>query len=360
MRAHTPLVAVALVISGCQQSPVVTRSAPQVIPPNPAAIWPWPVKPQAVSKGISRWFWTSPDGSELELFRFDFEANPYLAFEMYDQDQDDALPFDNFADYEPNGVGQVVRRLNDQRRGRVKVAWNGLFFGYDRKTAAPKTLARHIGPVVIRGKAHYNVGNPRWAFGVKTTSGKPKFSLLHQPTIAEMEKAFTFAAIGAQCLVLKGQPLRLQPPPSPGDPPLPRPVPSTPADAGHIPMVDHIRTSRTSMGWSKDQRHLYLLILNEPDTENESIRAFRAGTSAANPGWTVADLQRFWLALGVEGAVNSDGGVVTQLAWERPDRKYEMLPPRLVAPNKRLLFDDKFVGAPGGGSLMTFYIKEEY
>ena len=353
------LVAIGLLLSSCQNPQAIAMRPPPVIPPNPATIWPWPeVDPQRVSNGIDRWFWRSPDQSELELFRFDFKANPHLKCEIYDQDQDDEVPFDNFADFAPNGVGQVVRHLNATKKGRVKVAWNGLFFAYDHKAATPRVLARHIGPVVLNGKARYNVGKSRWAFGVKTIDGRPVFKTIHEPSIREMENTFDFAAIGAQCLVLNGQPLKLQPPRSPDDAPLRQPVPSAPTEAGHIPVVDHIRTSRTSMGWSKGQRFFYLLVVNEPDTENESIRALRAGESATNPGWTVADLQRFWLALGVDGAINSDGGVVTQLAWERPDQKYELLPPRLIAPNKRLLFDDRFKNAPEGGTLMTFYVRD--
>ena len=100
----------------------------------------------------------------------------------------------------------------------------------------------------------------------------------------------------------EGKPLHLQPFPKPGDPPLKRPVPCAPHEAGHIPGADHTRVSRTAMGWTRDSSRLYLLIVRE---------------AADGGGWLLADVQRFWLARGVWGAVNIDGGPSTQAAWRR-------------------------------------------
>jgi len=328
--------------------------------PSPSATWPWPnAEKSELRAGVTRWYDRSPaDGTTLELFQFDFAANPRLRFELYDQDEDDAVPFDNLADYFPFGVGHAVRHLNAKGRGKVVAAWNGLFFAYDFKSGGPRGMARHIGPVVLRGKVHHNVGNHRWTFGVKHEKGGPVFKALHLPDRPTMAKEFDFAAVGAQCLVREGRPLRLQPYPGPENRPVPQPVPSTPDEAGHIPLVDHMRTSRTSMAWSREGRQLYLLVVNEPDHELGSKLAVKRHQEASG-GWMVSDLQRFWLAFGAWGAVNSDGGAVTQLAYLRRDGKYEMLPPRIVSPNGRREFGPDFEGAPEGGTLMYFFVRED-
>ena len=360
VQALTALLLVALV-SGCApKSPEQPEPAKQVSEAaNPAATWPWPdaIK-TSLRKGVEHWFVrTTSDGCTLDLFRFDFVSNPRLEFRLDDQDEDDTVPFDNWADYYPHGVGDVTRRLNGSGKGQVVAAWNGLFFSYDRSKNPPNGLARHIGPVVLAGRPHYNFGAHRWTFGAKIVGGRQVFKAVHTPQYGTLAKEFDYAADGAQCLVSEGKPLCLQPFPKVGDPPLGQPVPSTPEDAGHIPIVDHMRTSRTSMGWSKDSRYLYLLVVNEPDSElGSSLNLKRGGKP--DPGWTLADLQRFWMKMKVWGAVNSDGGAVTQFDYLRPDGQYEMLPPRLVAPNKRLSFGPNFEGAPVGGTLMYFYVSE--
>jgi len=307
--------------------------------------------------GVSRWHTRSGDGTEIHLIEFDFAANPRLRFELYDQDEDDATPFDNRADYYPNGLGKVTKRLNATREGKVLAAWNGLFFAYDRSQGGPHGIATHIGPNVIRGKARYNVGNHRWTFGVKEIGGKPRFQALYLPDKATLEREFDFAADGAQCVIREGKPLRLQPYPQPSDPPLSQPVPSSPEEAGHIPLVDHMRTSRTSMAWSRDGSKLWLLVVAESDHELGSKLALKRGEPDLG-GWALADLQRFWLAFGAWSAVNSDGGAVAQLALRRPDGDYEMLPPRIASPDRHLIFGPDFKNAPEGGTLMTFYVRE--
>jgi hypothetical protein len=294
----------------------------------------------------------------MELFEFDFAANPRLHLELYDQDEDDANPHDDSADYFPRSVAQVTRHLNETKRGPVLAAWNGLFFAYDRRPGTGANgLARHVGPVVLNGVVRHNVGNPRWTFGVDYRSGRPRFHLMHQPDRATLARTFDFAAAGAQALVLKSKPLRLAPYPQPGDPPAKQPVPSTPEEAGHIPLVDHMRTSRTSMAWSDDGRKFYLLIVNEPDHELPSKLAVKRNDEDWG-GWTVADLQRFWIAFGAPNAVNIDGGAVTQTTYRLPNGRYAMLPPRLTSPNRRLEFGPDFEGAPQGGTLMTFFVRE--
>ncbi|MHB9110386.1 MAG: hypothetical protein ACYDCO_25310 [Armatimonadota bacterium] len=291
------------------------------------------------------------------LFEFDFTANHGLRLELYDQDEDDAVPFDDHVDFWPRGVGHVTKHLNGVGRGPVVAAWNGLFFGYSSAGGKHHNIARHVAPVVLAGKPRYFVGNHRWTFGVQYRDGRPQFTTLHLPDRKALADNFTYAAAGAQCLVREAKPLKVQPFPQPGEPPLPQPVPSTPADAGHVPGVDHMRTSRTSMGWSRDSQHFYLLIVKEPDSEGASSIALRHRIPL-HGGWMVADLQCFWLAKGVWGAVNIDGGEVTQLAYRLPDGRYGMVPPRYDSHAQYLTFTSDFPRAPAGGTLMYFYVRD--
>ncbi len=342
-------------LAGCNQTANVPKIALEP-PPHALAHWPWAnAELTHPFPGVARWFdHSSADSTTVELMRFDFHKR--LRFELYDQDEDDATPFDDRVDYYPVGIGQVTKHLNQIGRGPVVAAWNGLFFAYDRRGNAPHGLAQHIGSVVLKGKVHYNTGNFRWAFGVKYHGVRAEFNVIHEPDRKTLEREFYFGAIGAQCLIEKGRPKKLQPFPKPGAMRLPQPVPSTRKEAGHIPLVDHMRTSRTSMAWSKDSRYLYLLVVNAPETENASKLALLHG-GAIGGGWTLADLQRFWLSFGAWGSVNSDGGAVTQLVFLRRDGRYEMLPPRIAAPNQRLLFDRNLESPPQGGTLMTFFVR---
>jgi hypothetical protein len=336
-------------------TPVTTRVAAPILP-SPAATWPWPrTEVERPCKGVTHWVDRSPaDGTVLDLFEFDFRKNPNLRLELYDQDEDDQSPYDDVADYWPHSVAWATYHLNHIGRGRVVAAWNGLFFAYDRTTGGAHGLARHVAPVVLRGRVYYHVGNHRWSFGVKYKDGKPAFKTLHLPGRKDLTREYAYAAVGAQCLVREGAPLRIQPVPTVAGGPVARAVASTQWDAGHIAVVDHMKTSRTSMGWSRDSSRLYLLIVKEPDTELESALALRRGQPAAG-GWTLDDLQRFWMAKGVWGAVNIDGGGLTQLAALRKGGQYLLLtgndPRRRIVP-------ETFPNPPGGGALMYFYIRD--
>jgi hypothetical protein len=98
-----------------------------------------------------------------------------------------------------------------------------------------------------------------------------------------------------------------------------------------------------------------VLIVNESHTETESIDNFRRGL-AQDGGWSLPDLQRFWMKLGVCGAVNSDGGVETQRTFLLPNGTYDLLTPQMNAPAKHITLMKDFSNAPDGGTLMTFYI----
>jgi hypothetical protein len=342
----------------------VPLSAVQSIPQNtlsPLAAWPWTAAQRETLPGsVTHWQdRSSSDGTRLELFDFDFGRNPGLRLEIFDQDQDDKMPFDNNALFWQRGVGQITRQLNTrfqaEKRGRVLAAWNGLFFGPNRYGAG--ATGEHVAPVVLAGKPHYAWGNHRWTFGAKWQRGRVTFKALHLPPKNILSREFDWASGGAQCLILSGQPLKLQPFPRPGDPKLKTPVPSTPAEAGHIPVVDHIKTSRVSLGWSRDNRHFYLLFVQDPDTEASSAIQFRHG-QAMRGGWSLADLQRFWRALGVWGAINSDGGDMAQMTYLLPDNRYMLVPPMISGSSACRVVSPQFENAPAGGSLMYFYIRD--
>lgn len=340
--------ALATALSCAKQTPKVQKP-PAPPTPNPDAKWPWPgAKETRLAKGFTHWKSTGADGSSLDLLQFDFQENPNLRFAIYDQDQDDDVPFDNRVDYFPRGVGQVTAHLNQDRK--VLAAWNGLFFAYDRGPGSPPNgWARHIGPVVMDGKTHFNVGRYRWTFGVQDQ----QFKALFKPDKKTLEAEFDFAADGAQLLVREGLPLRIHP----FEDTLKKERPTDrEADAGAIPMVDWMKTSRTSMAWSQDSRTFWVLVVVEADHEVGSKLAVKYGRDDPS-GWTLTDLQRFWLSKGVWGAVNSDGGVVTQLAMRKPDASYELLPAQQSSRPGRYTTRE-LENSPDGGSLMTFYIYE--
>jgi len=244
-------------------------------------------------------------------------------------------------------VGWVAWHLLE-RKQHVLLAWNGPFFAY-----SPDRKGIHIGPVVLDGKLLYNVGSHRWTFGERIEKGVPVFETMHLPSKAEIEgRHFSFAASGLQCLVRDGKPLKLEPFPiraikTP-------PVPSTPDEAGHIPINDHIRTSRTSLGWSRDNRFLYVLFVAESDNELESKLALKHG-AAQDSGWTLDDLQRFWLSVGVWGVVNSDGGSVMQRVLRLPDGTYDLIAPEFATKRSGVLHPGEDFGH---GTLMSFYVAD--
>jgi len=328
--------------------------------PSPLAIWPWPKAVQdAPHPGVTHWLDTSSaDGTVLDFFDFDFSANPNLRFEIYDQDQDDAHPFDDSNDGWKVGVGAAVHHLNGAGRGKVVAAWHGLFFGLETKGAIPPSpyLYHHVTPVVLGGKVHANVGQARWTFGVsQDASGRAEFKTLLMPDKDALAKNFTFAAGGAQCLIKDGKPLTLHPFPASieiygGG----HPAACTEGEAGYIPNVDWIQTTRATVGWSHDNKHFYLLFVKQTGTEGGAVMAAH-GHGPPTGGWTVSDEQRFWLAKGVWGAINSDGGDVGQLTFLQPDGNYLLLPP--VA-EQRLTFTPEFINAPQSGTLLYFFMRD--
>jgi len=366
--------------------------------PAPMATWPWPhAVVTTPHPGVTCWTdRSSSNGDILRLVRFDFDANPHLRFAIYDQDSDDDHPRDDSVDFWPMGVAQATAHLNEVlfAKGYVVAACNGLFFGSEYKSGAmptalgrhaasaeqsrmispPHGIAHHVTATVDDGVVRYNVGSHRWTFGVKygKHGGRQTFDVAHMPDRQTLS-TFTYAAGGAQCLIHDGKPLRLQPFPGPVDIIDPLGAPSTPDEAGHIPLVDHIKTSRVSFGWTQDSKQLYLLFVRQRGNETGSVLAFRMrglgspaesrGRMLAQGGWDIADEQRFWEKLGVWGAINDDGGDPAQLALVQPSHEYSIFPATWASSvdeidNVTLPVHTYENGPdlPAGGSLMYFYI----
>lgn len=337
-----------------------------VAPDAPAelATWPWPhAKQQQLTQGVTHWSAQQGDGTIVELLRYDFKANPHLRFGLYDQDSDDAKPWDNQTYYNNCGVGEATRRLNQKFGNTIISTWNGPFFGYLDGASNPRGRAHHVAPVAMNGKLHHWGTNHRWTFGVEYSHGNQQFKLQFLPSQKELKQGWDWASGGLQCLMKDGKSLKLQPFPKAGDAPLPQPFPSTQNDVGHIPHFDHMRSSRASFGWTKDSSRLYVLWVKEPDNESASIWALNYGWPLMG-GWTIADVQRFWLHMrdreGVTNVVNSDAGNVLQYTFRKPNGKYDLVPPRGAwVTYERAEFDANFENAPAGGALMYFYVREE-
>ncbi len=360
------LIALCLVLAGLLTSGWVSeqwlhwRGRPDIT--AALACWPWPgvvvAHPHA---GVTRWSATSADGTAVQLLDFDFTANPALRVELYDRDEDDDHPGDDQVDCGSYGVGHATGHLNAVGRGQVVAAWNGLFFNIAsmRRTSQNLfTYGAHVAPVVLHGVTRYNVGLVRWAVGVKQGAHGPAFDVLFKPTPEALAAHFAFAAEGAQCLVHDGRPLMLAPFPKADETAYPPSRCDSPAEAGYVHMVDHLRTSRTSMGWSRDNTHFYLLIAKDPGYEAESIYAVAHRLPHAGGGWTVPDLQRFWRQFGAWDAVNVDGGDMTQLTTLRPDGQYDLVPPRIAGYDMHAVLPADCAGAPGGGSIMYFFVRD--
>ena len=344
------------------------------MPPAPASLarWPWPhVAATPLHRGIKRWQTAQPDGTLVELLEFDFKANPHLRWEIADQDADDKVPFDNSTPFQARSVSLMARGLNQRfartGEGRVVAAWNGAFFGYDRK-ANPVT-AFHVAPVVLRGKPYYTRINRRWTFGVRSGAGVrsgvglPQWKVVYLPPVATLGQQFDWAASGVQCLILNGKPLKVQSYPIPGATPLPQPYPSSPREAGHIPVFDHMRTSRASLAWNRGSDTLWLLFVKEPDSENGSGLGLKRGAdwpgATVTGGWLTSDVQRFWLACGAWCAINSDAGGVAQLLTARPDGRYDLIAGG-AGIRRSVLGADLKTAVPSGfdSSIMYFYVRD--
>ena len=326
----------------------------------PLARWPWPrAKLDQPARGVTHWIdSSSDDGTVCELIEFDFAANPKLRFAMFDGDSDDDKPWDNHCLYWNRGAAQMTRQLNG-KNARVVALWNGSFFGYHGGSKWAGKDAFHVAPVVVGGQVHNWGANHRWSFGVKYEHDKPRFSTFHMPSNAQLKANYDYASGGVQCLIRDGKPLALR---AYGAPSMQQPVASTDKEAGHIPSFDWMKSSRASIAWNRDNSKMWLLFVKEADSEGASIAALKIGGGALGlqlkGGWSVADVQQFWRSKNAWGAINSDAGDVAQLSVLRPDKNYDLVPPRQSSSQMRLTFAPDFQNAPAGGALMYFFVTE--
>jgi len=330
--------------------------------PSQNTRWPWPAAPQVLGPGARSWSVVSGDGTLLLLLRFDLGSNRRLKFSIWDNEAHDERPGDNLVRYWPHGVAQIAGDFNAQGKAehrQVLAASNGAFFGYANKTLGPDGAAFHVGPVVLDGKIFFNGANHRWTFGTKKSGGRQRFDVVHLPDRRALGR-FEWAAGSVQCLVKDGAPLKLEPfPRSRGDFKK-QPVPSTAEEAGHIPVFDHMKTCRVSLAWSRDSKILWWLVVKEPDIVAGSAVALKQGLPVGG-GWTVPDVQRFWLSLrqrekdGLWCAINSDAGDVAQMIW-KSGANYEMIPPRWADSRMSMRLQSDFSNAPLGGPMMAFVV----
>jgi hypothetical protein len=337
------------------------RADPNVAKPSELTSWPWPkIKPDTPHRGVTHWLANLKDGTTLDLMRFDFAVNPGLRFELYSQDQDDDKPWDNVVRWWEMGVGPAIKHLNGMKGGPVVAAWNGPFFGYYHQKMPGRAF--HLAPVVINGQIHHNRANHRWTLGWKNFLAGPQFQTIHMAGRAALQP-FDFASGTVQNLIKDGQLLKIHAFPRAGEAFPKPPVPSTPSEIGHVPFFDHAKFSRASIAWSKNQKQLWMILVREPKSDNEghSIQNLVDGVPQS-AGWNVPDLQRFWKSLMDQGliwnAINSDAGDVGQLSYQLPDGNYNLIPARNASPFERKVFTPQFSGAPAGGALMYFLVRD--
>jgi hypothetical protein len=308
--------------------------------PAKLATWPWPnARSEAIHLGVTHWVdRSSSDGTVLDLFEFDFRRNPHLEFSLFDQDQDDEHPFDDRASFWVRGVAMVTRQLNDEDHGVVVAATNGLFFGFTR--AGPGGIASHVAPVVVQGVPYFDKRpNPRWTFGVLNGQPGTLFKQQEGPEREQLQR-YSYASGGAQSLVRQG---KLAPLPA--------------RSVNRSTAFDRMRTTRVGIGWTRDHRKLYWLFVKEPDAEAPSLLAAEHGISMAG-GWSVPDVARFFAALGVWEAINSDAGDAGQLIYRTPEERYVVVPPKWSSRKMRMTLETDFSNAPQGGTLMYWVVRD--
>ncbi|MBI3923253.1 MAG: phosphodiester glycosidase family protein [Armatimonadetes bacterium] len=244
------------------------------------------------------------DSTRWNLMIFNFHSNPRLRLSLYDIDQHDFDPGNdvNYSYYGLNVfwlVPRVNRMLGEGRR--LVALFNGCFFYLGRPQGF---RGRHVEPEVVDGRLLYPMRDEsRWTFGVRYQSGRPQFDMVSNAAPKSLTRRFDCAVMGTQGLVNHGQRLRIV------------------KDAIHpettihpIPVIDTLLTDRTSLGWNENSTRFYVLIVDDPDGETASQRQKRSGRRQTG-GWDIPRMQDFWMSVGVDSAINLDGGGSTQLAY---------------------------------------------
>jgi hypothetical protein len=188
---------------------VTTNPLDPLLPPNtPAELATWPLpgaRQDSPHSGVAHWFARDSHGTTVDVLDFDFGKNPHLRWGLFDQDEDDAHPFDNHTAYLPRSAARFTKQFNagqiqHREPGKIIAAWNGAFFGY--YNAITKTEAFHVSPLVLNGQVRFNTANHRWSFGVKYDStGRPVWKTFHLPSKQTLAREYDWAAGGVQCLI---------------------------------------------------------------------------------------------------------------------------------------------------------------
>lgn len=263
-----------------------------------------------------------------------------------------------------------MTRVPKEAGQRIAVC-NGGPFEFDHVRLSDD--AWHVAPVVFEGKAHYLKESsdflPLWTFGVREgTNGEKRFETLLSPSHRQLN-GFRFATGGVQCLVKDGLPLALGEPPKDGIWPDDKAPKS--GEAGSLGRSDWTKTSRVSLGWSRDGSKLWLLCVHDPQPESAARVALsarvRGGEDASSPpfgcGWSLRDVQDFWESRGAWGAVAVASGDFSQFAARRSDGKIDFVPSHVAGlfwktahGRTRLVCPPTLTGAPTGGSALFYWV----
>ena len=259
---------------------------------------------QLTNGATLRVFPPTNDGTTVRLLAFDLSQNPDFTFAIYDADSDDARPFD---DKNTSWLGQSLHRVLDKVQNRaganndVLCLVNGGFFG-----AENRWTATHEAPLVLDGKPLYpnRVLERDWpeqagSLAISIRNNRTQFRFLRSAT-PEKLRDFQTVLGGVRGLILDGKVQNLKP------------------GMGGT----RLRCSRTSVGWTADSRHFFVLSVRDMDGERASLNQRaqeKLGIGTPSGGWNVAQVQQFWQKMNVPNAVLFDGGESTQLAYRKND-----------------------------------------
>ncbi len=350
--------------------PSNSASASVVAPPSTLAKWPLVGATTQNARGVRHEVTRDADGTEVDLVEFDFNNNPKLKLELFDQDGDDAKPFDNKARYWGRNAAYILSHQSNES-GQIVAAFNGGPFDFDHNKSLDE--AHHVAPVVLKGKPYFqdvvSDQSALWTFGVR--EGKtPRFEAMLRPSSVQLN-SFDFATGGVQCLVKDGAPLTIDEPPT--NKKWPRSKPPSLDEMGSLGRVDWMKTSRVSLGWNRDCSKLWILNVHDPEAEAVSRVAMAmrvrgqadSSTPPVSGGWSALDVQNFWKSKGVWGAVLLASGDFAQLA-RRHDGQIDFVPSHVASlfwktsrGRTRLVCGNDLKGAPTGGSALSYWMVRE-
>ena len=354
------------------RAPVVAPATIAVLAP-PSALAKWPLigaKTQNGPRGVTHFIARDADGTDVDLIEFDFKTNPRLRLELFDQNSDSPHPFDDRARYWGRNAAYIL--THEAKGGRIIAACNGGPFGFNRIVL--KDRAHHVAPLIYNGAVYFNAAAIDWdqAWVVGVRDGKaPRFEAVLRPSPTQL-RTYTWGTGEVQCLVKDGAPLTLGGAPTGGKWPVY--LAPGPMEAGTFGKTDWTKTSRVSLGWSRDGAKLWMLSVHDPEAEAASRVALslrvRGSTNAQTPpitgGWSAFDVQNFWKSKGAWGAVLVTTGDFAQLAARRSDGQIEFVPSHVADifwktahGRTRLTCPPDLKGAPSGGSALFYWVVRE-